>query len=396
MKIKIPIEIPSDDQALFAVAEVMETLPGIGPLLSASDPELNVDVDVLFAYALFLEWADISGWRSYKDLAKRVPERRSRFEDYLDHSSGSVSLRRPPAGDMVESIGVGTALALSAELLRITEADFRKIRQTSSYRTLDYEIPLLAASDAEVFEVECKGSHDGKSVAAALDSIAKKKASRRERSRGSESHSGKVQLLGVICDIQHEGASPTRLILKDPPSEESRYEPRRLRLLNRLRFYWEELLRMSPRSALTIALANRIRLLEDPERPLASFERVPLVTGRGERVRYDYLAESRTLFAGKAKGRVYDLRLTPEAWRERSIEHVLKEPQRLYFQGLNQKVLAALVSQDFERILSLRFESDEREAPLVQTPSGLVVGVTKDEEWDERLRTMLKRFGFKE
>ncbi|MCP3964417.1 MAG: hypothetical protein GY719_41850 [bacterium] len=396
--IQFPVEIDYDEIERFRAPD-NPLSEWAQKLIELNENGLSIDEEELFAYAVFVEWTNQPGWSTYTDLARKMPNRRARFEEYLESAEGrSIRLIRPPTRDVSEALGVGATLSLTAELLGLTNADFRKIRETSRRKTHDYEHPLRASTGSQIIRVEAKGTHDGKSVSSQRASIREKKHEERHRA----SQEGYTEaLLGVICDLQYERLrGPTRLLVYDPPADLTLTDPSFVRLVNRLRYYSAELSRIT-RGHLAVALANRVRDVEALGKNWRDLDGLPLLSARGEPIAvYTSMADSlRTAFGGVFNGRLYDLRLTKSALRG-TPRSVLEAPPRLYFRGLAHEVLTALAKQDFGALLRLHFPRrnyrmyGKFEGELHLLPSGLTVGILKPTwlRWDkERLPEIWRR-----
>jgi hypothetical protein len=208
----------------------------------------------LMTFGMFHEWDyRLLGYRTHRDLESRARERWPFFRDYVDMEHGVLRLRRDPASDIVERLGVATSLALVSKVLGLTEADFEKIPVSSVRKSLDYSVRFGCATPQRICEVEAKGTHDNKSTSGQIQDIRAKKAAPNQR---------KADLrLGVVADVAKSSDRDTKLILVDPPAEGSDATAYVLKLLIRLRFYLRQLL-MFTKGHYGVALANRLVLLE--------------------------------------------------------------------------------------------------------------------------------------
>ncbi|WP_375760161.1 hypothetical protein [Corallococcus exercitus] len=236
---------------------------------------LSVPEDELLTYSLFYEWDNSPGWRSYADLNRKLPERRTRFGDFLTtDAEESYRLRRKPVSDIIESLGIGAALSVSARLLGVTEADFLKVPDTSLGRTLDFERSYVASDGDHSYRVEAKGTHDGKSVSSALDSIKAKKIFDRNSKQDD------ATLVGVVFDLSLERKRTSKVIITDPPAEPIPENPILIKLWARLGFY-SAALRTISRGSITAGFAQRLpvtRALGDQWRKV---DGIPLVNPSG-------------------------------------------------------------------------------------------------------------------
>lgn len=345
---------------------------------------LKVSQEELFAYAIFYEWADLPGWRTYDDMVQLLASRRQRFEDYVNVAEKNLKLTRPPVRDIIESIGVGATLALSARILGLTNADFRKIAETNKYSTLDYELNLLSSDGREIFNVEAKGTHDNASLAVHRKSIRNKKAD--PRRTGNKTN--RILQIGVVADLTYQRKKkPTQLYLLDPPVIEEVTDPKQIRLVNRLKYYLTEL-RWISKGQITTALSQRVIDIELVGDNWRIFDKSGLTDMYGSKIKLGSNIADTIHFLGdvKAHGRIYDLQLKKGSLIDGEIDSLRKKPIRLYFRGLHRRVLLALVEQDFDQILEMQFGQQHLHlfskialsGKLELLQSGLVVGEFKN------------------
>lgn len=395
--IYIPVVVPPEEILKFQgnsprVQEVYRRISAI------AETGLAIDEEELFAYALHVEWSDEPGWQTYRDFRNRVPERRAWFIDYIGEGERArpLRLRRSHHRSMMESIGIGVGLAFGARALDLTDADFRRIPETSRRKTMDFErelsfeCALLGAGHDGIFKIECKGTHDGISFARQKKSIAKKKED--EEQAQSLTNTPRV-LLGTILDMQYNKQNPTHLTVFDPPEDTTEENPRHLRIIHRMTYYLDQL-RVMTKGQLAVALTNRLNVLQRATPGWERLDGVQLIDWRGEPLarRHSFTAGLELPRSGKIWGKLFAL--DPQ-----------RRSQSFYFRGLLTSVLNALAWQDFDRILSLKFEllSEELEnsdrgtakGRLLVLPSGLVSGVVHVPWRNEReLSKILSSFHF--
>ena len=332
------------------------------------DKEGLVTTDrALFVYGMFLEW-DESHETKYSQFRRRVRAFRSQYDEYVGiGQSGDVHFNRRPQGDMAERLGVAGALTVASNIFEVTDADFKKIRQTSRAKTFDYALQLTALGPGYELEIEAKGTHDGKSTSAQVEGIRQKKTAAPSKR--------KTLRLGVVTDLATTPEHASKITLVDPPEEGEEEDLSFDRLMNRLEFYLRRLRLLTAHGRITVALANRINDLRRLRGSWRSLNRVELVGPEGNRLPVERLpgisTESRL-----APRVLVQLRPHPLAENEVSGRTVL-----CYVHGLERYVLKALIVQDFDEILQIRSEPKyfELEHPdlagfLVVLPSGIVGG----------------------
>jgi hypothetical protein len=384
----IPVTVSTAD--LSALRSQFDSLTPDAERLLASGT-LSVPADELLAYALYYEWVDSPPYNTYAGLLTKVPDRIAEFEDYLiRESDGSLRLKRPPTRSFTEKMGIAASLAFSSRLLDLPHSDFAKIPESPGprgYRTMDWESTVIAADAARVFQVESKGTHDGVSAGAQERDITAKKLAIRKRTVGKTP----LLLVGTVFDLRHEGPNATRLTVHDPPEATTNIDPAVHRVVTRLRYYFEEWRRIN-RGWITLALANRLAALESAdEAALRVLTGVPLVDTLGRRLRLSeqFSAVLQLVGGQRAFGRVYDLRLTSESFRNDRLDAIRSRDQRLYFRGLLESTLLTVIDQDFPALArldaphgSLGIQDRDRRGLVRVLRSGLVVGTFNDSNWD--------------
>ena len=354
---------------------------------------LKISFEELFAYCLYLNWLDQPGWKYNRELALKVPAFRGMFESFISENKGKILLTREPTRHIIEYLGVGAGLSLIKRLVGFTDADFARIKETS-HPTMDY---TYNASDGEkILEIETKGTHDRKSIHDHLKSIDDKKAYHRK----NIDTSGNTVLFGTIFNIKLEKYR-SEIILADPPINLYGGDPQFVKLINRLKYYYSELIKIS-RSHLAVSLINRINNLQNLGATWRGLDNIPLVNIDGEPIRiYETMAEPIWFDDGTiAHGRIYDLRLTPEViskfyTKEELLEQIKDKPQRLYFRGIDSNVFTSISKQNFKNITLLKVEETVigiknkgyiyRKGKLLRLSSGLVVGTFTQENWDQEI-----------
>lgn len=387
--VTIPVVIDEEQIDAFSTQDnpARVLLPAIKQLAASG---LEVSAEELFAYSLYVESMEEDGWRTYKDMQRKLPGRRNKFDDYISTENNRARLKRPPAGDITESMGVGATLAASTRILGVANADFVLIPITSKTKSLDFNHRIVASDGASTFQVEAKGCTDGKNKDKRVRSIVEKKIDVRDSVKGQS-------LVGMVFDISHTRNKGSTLYIYDPPSNDEVEDPRFVRVVTRMKYYLSELLLISA-GRLATALANRIKVLEVlGPRNWNELDGVPLLRPDSEELRVPKTVGNTIQISSVGRrvrgsphvhGRLIDLRLTKEN-REKGIEFVRKLPQRLYFRGLHRKVLTTLARQNFDQIAELNFSSgflraaaDNLEGRVLQLQSGLVSGIVRDSEWD--------------
>lgn len=239
---------------------------------------LEIPKQDFFAYSMFREQKQESGWRTYDELVKHLPPRIQIFEQYFDLSCREVVSRFKQSDDtdikLTESAGVGASLALVSYLYGLIEADWEKI-PVARVKDLDFEV---AATQKEIVEVEAKG-------AIVSDTLHKTEISQRathirEKKITQRANQNKNTLIGVIVSFPKQAGQDVVCRLLDPDGEDIEIPPAKYKLLARLRFYYRAIRTISHAHFL-IALINRISELEKL-RAYEELDQLPLLNIDGE------------------------------------------------------------------------------------------------------------------
>ena len=293
------------------------------------------------------------GYRDYRELTDKIDRAWNDLEDWVNFTDGSLSRSSDsgsPLKGMSERIGEAIALSVINKIHDLHEADWNKIPELPGRHgqsTFDYEQGLCGASDGEyIVQVECKGSmadtlsSQSQSIRNHANSIIKKKGKIRALESQSQYKYPADIRYGAIGAIDATG--PTRCWLLDPPAEGSE-NARIFRLLSRLRFIQNWLAFLSGRSQISASLSTRIMALGELPDPFL-LNQIPLLNGRGlefESVRY-------YLFA--ANQRFQHLCRISDGPGIGTLIRMSKN--KLFFVGIQGKLLEIAIDQDFEQILS--------------------------------------------
>lgn len=230
----------------------LEAYPNSDELKRMADEGVSFSNEEFITYGMFKEQKDVDGWRTYSELAMKSETRRAQLEEYFEIGSSVRSHfvgRKNLDISQTERIGVAAGLSIVSRLYGLTEADWEKIPEKNSAKTFDFEI---AATEAELIEVECKGavvrSQKKSEVSGAVGKIKEKK----------KSASGAAYRYGIVAAIPSEREQATIYVI-DPESEING-DPAKIKLLSRLTYYYRELVAIS-RSPFSRELGNRIDIL---------------------------------------------------------------------------------------------------------------------------------------
>jgi len=225
-------------------------------------------------YSLFREQKRMAGWKTYKELAEKVPSRLEIFNDYFGIENGYLYSKFSSSNDtdktMTEAVGVGTSLSLASIIYGLTEADWEKIPVTKN-KDLDFQI---ASTGQEIVELESKGAivtntNYKREISGRANDIHKKKSQQRNK------HDNNNTLLGIIATIPITKGQETVCQILDPEGDNIEISPRKYKLLARLLYYYREF-RILTRAHFLISLVNRIQAIQVSE-DYDSFDNQPLL-----------------------------------------------------------------------------------------------------------------------
>lgn len=301
---------------------------------------LQITEEEFLVYSIFREQKKKRGFRTFGELRRKLPSRRRIFLDYFSLKNGIVRSRHdnPHHHDrtQTEAAGVGASLAVVSKALKLTEADWERIDESSD-KDLDFNI---ASTGSQFIEVEAKGTirDPGRKKSAARLHIEQKKEAKREILRKTKPRRTDV-LLGVIASFPYDQEGKALCHLLDPPMTAATDDPRKHKLLARLSFYWREVGIMT-RSSFLVALSNRLQSLSSIEN-FDDLDGDPLLNGRGETIAEPAgIFRNRSILSdGTAFGEVIPVRN----------DDPKGEPKNLaYFYGLDSAILPLLIEQSLK------------------------------------------------
>ena len=286
------------------------------------------------------------GYHDYKSVASKIGFWVSAIGECFDFQNGSI---RNPEGiaqqlnEVTEHIGEAIGLSVANRIHGLTEADWKPIDQQrgqGAKPTFDFQI----ASDGESFiQLETKGSsvEDNRivsdSVKAQKRIIEKKKDKLNILVKKGEDPFPAGIRYGAIAVIDSRIDGNVRCFLTDPPPEEIEEDPKRFRLETRMRFLFEWISFIGPRSALATALATRIGDLEALGNPF-ELDGIPLMRAYDKPFDYYSFMTSKSRVAdGPAGGVVVQI-----------------SKKALFFLGIREELLAIASYQSFQEIINYK------------------------------------------
>ena len=248
---------------------------------------ITISRDEFLSYMMFTEQMDRNGFRTYSDLQGRIQSRLGDIDDFLSFNNGSVQARII-GNDMMqigftERIGVALGLCVVNMIHGLTTADWKKIPTApgrKGHPTFDFEIPI-ASTGANFIQAENKGStitdnsQQNNSVQAHYSGIQGKKKYVRKEEQQRHIPIHQNLFYGTIGVLDNRENSIAKVWLVDPPAFGIEMEPKKYKLLARLRYYLDEFKNIGVKDKIIKALVKRIEEIENSSEYL-KFDNVPL------------------------------------------------------------------------------------------------------------------------
>jgi hypothetical protein len=305
--------------------------------------------EVLTYYLYYKKQPGVPGYSTHDEVAQRWYEALVEFNGQLTLSNHSI--RRIPNVTLdtgtTERVGEALSLSVASYLHGLHEADWGRIPESNTRKSLDFQYPLTASDGKRFIQLEAKGSstdnNDNKS-----DSVTHHKASIRAKKNAATSEERQESVMyGMIGVIDDRRDSAARCWLVDPPAN-MRGDPKRLRIINRLDFITSLISLISPRSVFAAALQTRLSAINAVE-DVSALDGIPLIKGNGEPFPFkDFLRSSHTPLLG---GR--SMVLGGQSVGDVAV--VAKDV--LLFVGIDEGLIPMVAGQTFGEIEEYRFES---------------------------------------
>lgn len=323
---------------------------------------IAVPTSEFFTYFLFHRMArGLAGYDSVDQIRLDL----SRATTYIDSCiefDGS-SIRVPSASaqlptEIIEHVGEAVGLAVASRIHGLTEADWVRlpVKKRPNNKKLLPSFDFQAADSKTLvqceplIQVETKGSAVGDNskksskVSKHKADILAKKEKLDNPSAGEQDPYPAAVRYGTITALDAGPNDMVRCWLVDPEPENDEWEPRRFKLMARMRFLSRWISIVSPRSQLASAIATRVNDMAKITNPF-ELDGIPLLRGNGESFSYpvsSLLSPHSTFFSNKA--RVTDGPAGGIAVQIR--------PNMLAFLGVRQDLVDMAASQRFDDVLS--------------------------------------------
>jgi len=237
------------------------------------------------------------GYRGYKQLGRLIHRSLMDLEDWVIFNGDSICSAHDineQDNSITERIGESISLSVMNRIHGMTEADWGKIperRGSGAYPVFDYSHPVDSntGSDGQfIVQVESKGSsvEDNRRITSSISNhktnIINKKARINILEQQNQYPPEAELRYGSITAIDKRQNGTIKCRLLDPDPEHQSVSPRSLQLINRVRFLYDWISFISPRSQLASSIATRLAALESLENPF-ELDKTPLIKGSGEK-----------------------------------------------------------------------------------------------------------------
>jgi hypothetical protein len=233
----------------------------------------EISKDEFEAYMMFTKQMEVVGYRTYDELKSHISEELGNLEDFISFENNSVKAMHPSAImnqiDYTEKIGVALGLCLINKIHALSQADWKKIPESTKEKTLDYDFQI-ASDGVKFIKVENKGcvvennTLKG-SINTKRNDIKEKKVTARAKDTISGSPDLKNLYYGVIGVLDNRNDSKAKVWLIDPPTFEVDIDPKKYKLLARLHYYLDEFKNIGVKKSITKALEERLKLISNSE-----------------------------------------------------------------------------------------------------------------------------------
>jgi hypothetical protein len=300
------------------------------------------------------------GYRDYHSIGQKLGIAIHSLEDCIDFNGHSIVRSAgvvQQLNEVTEHAGEGIGLSVMSKIHDLSEADWAPIKEQrgrGAAPTFDFELASdgenFVQVENEVVQVENKGSSvvDNRvldpAVRAQKRKIAEKKLKLKVLSKkGTDPHPASLRY-GTITAIDDRRDGNVRCWLTDPPPEIDD-DPRRFRLMQRMRFLRDCISFISRTSHLAVALSTRLADMEAMRDPF-ELDGVPLPRGDGEPLDLSpynpgeysrFFSNKSNITEGPAGGVIVQI-----------------SGRALFLIGIREDLPMMAAQQDFDRVLEYR------------------------------------------
>ncbi len=339
--VKIKISFYDTDQRDLIEKHFPQDFALLEPL---EDGFIKVPLEDFQTYSFFKHQTDADGYRTFLDLSK-VSHNWSEYFLYFKYDPSTENLTNIYPGridgtNIPETLGIAGGLSVASSIHGLTQADWHNI---GIKKHKDFDFRRLACINDRYINVEAKGTinEDNAKKSPAVSNHKKLILGKKSDPKFSTKYDyTQDSCLGIITVADRKNSLQSWIV--DPIFDVQNIQPRKLKLIKRLNFYYSILRLISKRSYITIVLANRIKILEQVT-DFESLSKIPLMNSN-----FDKLSLSSSFINSRASN------------GDKSVigKSIIIKKNELFFIGIHINFINTIISQNTEEILELSNKSN--------------------------------------
>lgn len=304
-------------------------------------------------------------YRDYHSISLRYKDALTYMNENIDWNGLSVYSLKDPRSllrEIIEHVGESIGLSVINRIHGLTEADWDRIPESGKRPTFDFDIPM-ASNGVDFIQVENKGSCVLEEKQTPLTVLRRRLQECRRSIKKKKNWNNNNELnygypyrflrYGTITVVGRSTYGHAKCFILDPDPVKTHDNPRRFRLLARMRFLRDWISFIVPDSELAFALLTRVNDLEKSIDPFV-YDGQRLVDNDGN---YFNFTSSIYYIPPDFETRWYN---TSTFWRRRS--HITDGPhsgiviqisdKEMLFLGIREDLLFMASEQNYNRILN--------------------------------------------
>jgi len=318
------------------------------------------------AYLALHDLKPSPGWDSRAAIEAKGRLLWSYYRDDLEMTIGTLRTKASgarAASGLAERIGQAVGLCVIDYLHDLTEANWNRI-PIGPDKDLDF---WITSSKQKTVELETKGSAvPDNSFQAPVSAARKSIEEKKEKQRALDPVGVNPVRYGTIGVIDERRNSVLKCWLLDPPPKPPLFDPDRFEIVKHFGFVLNILTAITPRSPITIALANRLPALWNSD-DWASLDGVRLTGWRGEPIELSISRRNRNHLAW------FDTRAVLEGMNAGGELFRIADGYYLFY-GLEGTLLQVAVEQAFAELRAFRVDPVFERRTVVFTTTSAEAG----------------------
>lgn len=313
---------------------------------------IQIPISEFLTYSLFyLKQHQSRKYPNISAVARKIDRADAELSEWVQWDGNSLRVNDDSDSldtSITRRLGDAVGMAVANDIHGLNDADWDFIEERpgrGGIMTLDWHV---ASDGNQHIEVESKGrvianSSTLRGLSGAFDSIKAKKSAAAQPGY----HRPPALRYGTILAIDKNPGSTMHCRLVDPDGSPSKRDPKTSRLINRLSWAINIVAIISRRSSLTVALNNRLAVLEKLHDPFVLAD-VPLLKGDGTTMDLDPKKET-------SYSPFFQYRSTVDGEPYGGVVTNFDKDHLLFF-GLHEDWLCALAKQNFTKVLAMSFK----------------------------------------